>query len=87
MDSNQELTQTASLLDAMADRLACAADELRMAAGEEEAAALAEPPEPYVDWTDKMLFERQAREELALLIRGIEGPNPPPAPRRQGPEG
>jgi hypothetical protein len=72
MDSNQELTQTASLLDAMARRLHDAAEDLRRDA--RNATALAEV-EANAEWL------RGARRELAELIREVEGPNPPPASR------
>jgi hypothetical protein len=94
MDSDAtELNQAAELLDAMARRLADAAGEVRLAAkgGEEDenpgcgSAVVAPEPKPkYVDWTDKMRFEREAKPELAELFRQVEGPNPPRAPRREG---
>ncbi|HEY6672376.1 MAG TPA: hypothetical protein VIZ91_07735 [Solirubrobacterales bacterium] len=30
--------------------------------------------QPYVDWTDDFVFERQAEKELEALIEQVEGP-------------
>jgi hypothetical protein len=62
----------ADLLDAMAHRLANAADELRQAGRNAIAQAETE---------DDAKWLRGARRELAELIREVEGPNAPPAPR------
>jgi hypothetical protein len=62
------------LLDA-ADALAFAADRLAGLAEEHDQEVPAEPQ-------DSTRWMRGARRELAELIREIEGPNPPQAPRR-----
>jgi hypothetical protein len=65
--------EAADLLDAMACRLHDAAEDLRQGARNAEAQA---EVEANMEWL------RGARRELAELIRAVEGPNPPQAPRR-----
>jgi hypothetical protein len=64
--------EAADLLDAMARRLTNAADELRQVGRNAVAQARTEAESEWM---------RGARRELAELIRRVEGPNPPPAPR------
>ena len=71
---NDDNDTRAGLLD-VADALAFAADRLADLA---EADDQEVPPEPQ----DEARWMRGARRELAALIREIEGPNPPAAPRR-----